>query len=85
MQSDGNLVVYAPGNRVVWAADPCSSSNGFLLCGPIRTKHAGQPALGKPLDNAGSARTIERNGGVLEGIRHFEGFSVRRYRITLNQ
>jgi predicted acetyltransferase len=35
-------------------------------------------------DNAASARTIERNGGVLEGIRDFDGFSVRRYWITLN-
>ncbi len=36
-------------------------------------------------DNVASARTIERSGGVLEGIRHFEGFSVRRYWITLNR
>ena len=35
-------------------------------------------------DNAGSARTIERNGGVLEGIRDFEHFSVRRYWVALD-
>lgn len=34
-------------------------------------------------DNVASARTIERNGGVLEGIRDFADFSVRRYWITL--
>jgi predicted acetyltransferase len=36
-------------------------------------------------DNVASARTIERNGGVLEGIRDFEHFSVRRYWTTLDQ
>ncbi|MEV7230554.1 GNAT family N-acetyltransferase [Polymorphospora sp. NPDC051019] len=35
-------------------------------------------------DNAGSARTIERNGGVLEGIRDTGNVPVRRYRITLD-
>jgi hypothetical protein len=35
-------------------------------------------------DNVASARTIEHCGGVLETIRHFEGFSVRRYRIALD-
>jgi len=34
-------------------------------------------------DNVASARTIERNGGVLEGIRDYENFSLRRYWITL--
>lgn len=34
-------------------------------------------------DNIASARTIESQGGVLETIRHFEHFSVRRYWITL--
>ncbi|BCJ39417.1 acetyltransferase [Actinoplanes ianthinogenes] len=34
-------------------------------------------------DNVASARTIESRGGVLEGIRHFDGFSVRRYWIAL--
>jgi predicted acetyltransferase len=36
-------------------------------------------------DNVASARTLERSGGVLEGIREFEHFSVRRYWIALNQ
>lgn len=36
-------------------------------------------------DNIASARTIERGGGVLEEIRDFEHFSVRRYWIALNQ
>ncbi|MET8148704.1 GNAT family N-acetyltransferase [Actinoplanes sp. NPDC049668] len=36
-------------------------------------------------DNVASARTIERNGGVLEGIRHLEHVSVRRYWIALNR
>ena len=35
-------------------------------------------------DNVASARTIEHNGGVLESIRDFEHFSVRRYWIALN-
>jgi predicted acetyltransferase len=35
-------------------------------------------------DNVASARTIEHCGGVLETIRHFEGFSVRRYWIALD-
>jgi predicted acetyltransferase len=35
-------------------------------------------------DNTASARTIERNGGVLEGIRNTEHGSVRRYWIPLN-
>ncbi|MFC7549977.1 GNAT family N-acetyltransferase [Plantactinospora sp. GCM10030261] len=34
-------------------------------------------------DNVASARTIERNGGVLEGIRDTERGPVRRYWITL--
>jgi predicted acetyltransferase len=34
-------------------------------------------------DNVASARTIESQGGVLESVRHFEDFSVRRYWITL--
>lgn len=34
-------------------------------------------------DNLASARTIESCGGVLEEIREFEGFAVRRYWITL--
>jgi len=33
--------------------------------------------------NAASARTIERHGGVLEEVRHFERFSMRRYWISL--
>ncbi|GLW34955.1 GNAT family N-acetyltransferase [Actinoplanes regularis] len=36
-------------------------------------------------DNLASARTIEHCGGVLEGLRDFEQFSVRRYWITLNE
>ena len=36
-----------------------------------------------PADNIASARTIERNGGVLEGIRHNGHHLVRRYWITL--
>ncbi|MEV6345442.1 GNAT family N-acetyltransferase [Actinoplanes sp. NPDC051851] len=35
-------------------------------------------------NNVASARTIERNGGILESIRHFEDFAVRRYWITLD-
>jgi len=35
-------------------------------------------------DNLASARTIERNGGVLEGIRDTEHGRVRRYWITLD-
>jgi predicted acetyltransferase len=35
-------------------------------------------------DNIASARTIESHGGVLEGFRHFETFSVRRYWIALD-
>jgi predicted acetyltransferase len=35
-------------------------------------------------DNVASARTIESRGGVLEGLRHFEDFSVRRYWISLD-
>ncbi|SNT30579.1 Acetyltransferase (GNAT) domain-containing protein [Asanoa hainanensis] len=34
-------------------------------------------------DNVASARTIERNGGVLEGIRETGDVRVRRYWITL--
>jgi predicted acetyltransferase len=34
-------------------------------------------------DNAASARTIERNGGLLEGIRDTEHGPVRRYWIAL--
>ncbi|GAA4606449.1 putative acetyltransferase [Actinoplanes octamycinicus] len=34
-------------------------------------------------DNIASARTIESRGGVLEEIRHFDDFAVRRYWITL--
>jgi predicted acetyltransferase len=36
-------------------------------------------------DNVASARTIERNGGVLEGIRDTEHGPVRRYWITLDR
>ncbi|HTF06796.1 MAG TPA: GNAT family N-acetyltransferase [Asanoa sp.] len=36
-------------------------------------------------DNVASARTIERNGGVLEGIRDTERGPVRRYWITLDR
>lgn len=36
-------------------------------------------------DNIASARTIERNGGVLEGIRATERGPVRRYWINLYQ
>ena len=36
-------------------------------------------------DNIASARTIERNGGVLEGIRDTGHSPVRRYWITLNR
>ncbi|MBO4209264.1 GNAT family N-acetyltransferase [Micromonospora echinofusca] len=36
-------------------------------------------------DNIASARTIERNGGVLEGIRDTENGPVRRYWITLDR
>jgi predicted acetyltransferase len=36
-------------------------------------------------DNVASARTIERSGGILEGIREFEHFSVRRYWIALDR
>ena len=35
-------------------------------------------------DNLASARTIERNGGVLEGIRDTGHGPVRRYWITLD-
>ncbi|MEU4214892.1 GNAT family N-acetyltransferase [Actinoplanes sp. NPDC026623] len=35
-------------------------------------------------DNVASARTIESRGGVLEEIRDFEHFSVRRYWIALD-
>ncbi|MEV4532534.1 GNAT family N-acetyltransferase [Asanoa sp. NPDC049518] len=34
-------------------------------------------------DNVASARTIERNGGVLEGIRDTGQLKVRRYWVTL--
>jgi predicted acetyltransferase len=34
-------------------------------------------------DNTASARTIERNGGVLEGIRHNGHSQARRYWIDL--
>ena len=34
-------------------------------------------------DNLASARTIERNGGVLEGVRDTDHGPVRRYWITL--
>ena len=36
-------------------------------------------------DNRASARTIERNGGVLEGIRDTEHGRVRRYWIALDR
>jgi predicted acetyltransferase len=36
-------------------------------------------------DTTASARTIEGRGGVLESIREFEHFSVRRYWISLNR
>ena len=36
-------------------------------------------------DNIASARTIERNGGVLEGIRDTEHGPVKRYWINLDQ
>jgi predicted acetyltransferase len=36
-------------------------------------------------DNVASARTIERNGGVLEGIRDGEHGPVRRYWIALDR
>jgi predicted acetyltransferase len=36
-------------------------------------------------DNIASVRTIERNGGVLEGIREAERGPVRRYWIALDQ
>ena len=36
-------------------------------------------------DNAASARTIERNGGVLEGIRDTGHGPVRRYRVGLDR
>jgi predicted acetyltransferase len=36
-------------------------------------------------DNVASARTIERNGGVLEGIRDTEHGPVRRYWIALDR
>ncbi|HST84218.1 MAG TPA: GNAT family N-acetyltransferase [Kineosporiaceae bacterium] len=36
-------------------------------------------------DNVASARTIERNGGVLEGIRETEHGPLRRYWIDLSQ
>ena len=36
-------------------------------------------------DNRASARTIERNGGVLEGIRSTEHGPVRRYWIALDR
>lgn len=36
-------------------------------------------------DNVASARTIERNGGVLKTIRDFEHFSVRRYWVALDR
>lgn len=36
-------------------------------------------------DNVASARTIERNGGVLEGVEETEYGSARRYRITISQ
>ena len=36
-------------------------------------------------DNVASARTIERNGGVLEGIRESEHGRVKRYWIALNR
>lgn len=36
-------------------------------------------------DNRASARTIERNGGVLEGIRDTEHGPVRRYWIALDR
>jgi predicted acetyltransferase len=36
-------------------------------------------------DNMASARTIERNGGVLEGIRQGPDGPVRRYWIDLNR
>jgi len=36
-------------------------------------------------DNVASARTIERNGGVLEGIRATDHGRVRRYWIALDR
>jgi predicted acetyltransferase len=36
-------------------------------------------------DNLASARTIERNGGVLEGVRDTDHGPVRRYWITLTR
>jgi hypothetical protein len=36
-------------------------------------------------DNIASARTTERNGGVLEGIRDTEHGPVKRYWIALDQ
>jgi predicted acetyltransferase len=36
-------------------------------------------------DNVASARTIERSGGVLEGIRDTEHGPVRRYWIALDR
>jgi predicted acetyltransferase len=37
-----------------------------------------------PADNVASARTIERNGGALEGIRDTRDGPVRRYWIALD-
>lgn len=36
-------------------------------------------------DNVASAKTIERNGGVLEGVRDTEHGPARRYRITIGE
>ncbi|MET3808161.1 putative acetyltransferase [Nakamurella sp. UYEF19] len=37
------------------------------------------------VDNTASIKTIENNGGALEGVRETENGSVRRYRIDLNR
>jgi predicted acetyltransferase len=36
-------------------------------------------------NNVASARTVERNGGILEGIRDTEHCPVRRYWIALDR
>jgi hypothetical protein len=65
--------------------DEVDSAEGFAawVGKRLRLTHAaGEPCLA---DTVASARTIERNGGVLVGIRDGEHGPVRRYWIALDR
>lgn len=50
-----------------------------------QAQHLGRLLIVCAVDNAASAKVIERNGGVLEGIRDTELGPARRYWITLGE